>query len=159
MKPNFILMSFASQRSRFHAWEITLNKNELIEVLKKAVAGDATTFARAMEDDVIAAVNPKFDSSSGRLIVDVSLKAANGLPIYNFGNGLIYIVDGGNRGGSSSRSVRSWGVVQDTEIVTGIDIAVAEKGNHSAVWSVGTFLQTDEGYKLWTKSEKFEFKV
>jgi hypothetical protein len=137
---------------------LILNANEMIEELKRVVTDDVAGTGNAMDDEVIWTVTPRFDTLSGRLIVDVNLKSANGLPLSNFANGLIYYMNGG-KGGDTFRSVRSWGVAESMEIQTGIVMAVAEKGNHLAAWTIGTFVRTADGYKLWTQSAKFEFKV
>jgi hypothetical protein len=136
-----------------------MDKNELLEELKNVVAGGPTGASRANEDDVTANVVHKFDNQSRRLVVEVSLKASAGVTIENFANGLMYFIDGGKGSAPAIRGVRGWGVAEGPVIQSGIDVIVAENGSHSASWSVGTFVQTSGGYKIWSKSEKFKFEA
>ena len=133
--------------------------NELIEALKKMLAGEAPTLPQADDGDVIAKVVPTYRPETRRVEIEVVLEARPGVKIENYGTGLAYQAGGGKGTPGTLHTARSWGVASGPTIEAAVDIGVAQSGSHAASWRVGTLIETNSGYRLWSQAGSFEFKA
>lgn len=135
-----------------------MHEKEKIEILKKAVSGEKTAIGTANQDDVTATVKASFNPQSRALGIDVVLQAGPGVHIENHMSSIGYVISTG-KGQTRVTSARSWGVGEGPTFRAGVDILVTETGVRRALWRVGTFVQTSDGYRLWTQAGEFDIEA
>ena len=134
-----------------------MNNDEKIHVLKAALNGGDVSVTRADENEVQFKVRQKYDPATRRLTLEVQLDALPGQFIENVATGISYKVAGGKGAAPTLHAARGWGVVEGPQIVAGIDINVPESGKFPGEYSIGTFVKVDGGYRMWMRTEKFDF--